>query len=634
MIGKLLDGRYQIIQTLGSGGFGQTFLARDTRRPGDPICVVKHLKPISSDLDFLATARRLFKSEAETLERLGNHDQIPRLLAYFEEEQEFYLVQDYVEGPTLTTELLPEQPWTENQTIQMLQGVLPVLEFVHNQGVIHRDIKPDNILRRQTDRKLVLVDFGAVKKTVGTQTISYTVAIGTPGYMASEQAKGQPRPSSDIYGLGAIAIQGLTGINPSQFQYDPHTGEILWQHLARVNPRLMAIIVGMVRYHFRDRYKSAREVLQALDQLSVPLAPTQNPGMNLSPLPQTPPPIAPVNTPPPAPSLPLSQKQTYAVGGINPDPTISPVPARTDLPARSRRRDRLPLIMGGVTLAVLVSIVSGVTWALRQYTPPERNTRENNPSLFGRKKETCKVVIPELNVRPEPGTGQIPVTSVTKGTTLVLTGNEENGWLEIRDPADGWVFNEAKYIDCSGTSKVAEKPKPTPTPTPTPKPSPTPTPTPKVDNGLDLLAKAREKYQAGDFLAAIAQLQAIPRNSQAYREAQNAIGNWRRTWTQAEQRFNRAQRAFDQGRWDDAIAYGNTKLPDNTYWRKKFEELSNRARRRKAEEEVESPAPEPSPEPDNPEPPEKPQKELPETPNPSPSPVEDSGGDLESLLND
>ncbi|MEO0688159.1 MAG: protein kinase, partial [Cyanobacteria bacterium J06649_11] len=162
MIGKLLDYRYQIVKVLATGGFGENYIARDTKRPGNPICVVKHLKPTSTESKVFDTAKRLFQSEAETLEKLGNHDQIPRLLAYFVDNQDFYLVQEYIEGHPLTEELVPGERWNEHQVVQMLLSVLSILEFVHSHGVIHRDIKPDNIIRRYDDGKLVLVDFGAV----------------------------------------------------------------------------------------------------------------------------------------------------------------------------------------------------------------------------------------------------------------------------------------------------------------------------------------------------------------------------------------------------------------------------------------------------------------------------------------
>ncbi|MEH1915186.1 serine/threonine-protein kinase [Nostoc sp.] len=278
MLGQLLDGRYQVLQTLGGGGFGQTYIAQDTHRPGFPKCVVKHLKPVTRSPEFLETARRLFTSEAETLEQLGYHDQIPRLLAYFEENQEFFLVQEFIEGHTLKAELFPNQRWTEDRVIQLLQQVLGILQFIHSHNVIHRDIKPDNIIRRQQDGKLVLIDFGAVKQ-VQTQLLTVaghtgaTIIIGTPGYMSTEQGQGKPRPNSDIYSLGIIGIQSLTGLHPINFEEDPDTGEISWQHQANVSSELASVLSKMVLHHFKQRYQSAAEVLHVLKDLDTRVEP-------------------------------------------------------------------------------------------------------------------------------------------------------------------------------------------------------------------------------------------------------------------------------------------------------------------------------------------------------------------------
>lgn len=272
MLGQLLDGRYQVLQVLGGGGFGQTYIAQDTHRPGFPKCVVKHLKPVTRSPEFLETARRLFSNEAETLEQLGNHDQIPRLLAYFEDNQEFFLVQEFIEGHTLKAELLPNQLWTEDQVIELLQEMLGILQFIHSHNVIHRDIKPDNIIRRQQDGKLVLIDFGAVKQ-VQTQLLTVsgrtgaTIIIGTPGYMSTEQGQGKPRPNSDIYSLGIICIQSLTGLHPVNFEEDIDTGEISWEHQAKVSSELASVLSKMVLHHFKQRYQSAAEVLQVLKHL-------------------------------------------------------------------------------------------------------------------------------------------------------------------------------------------------------------------------------------------------------------------------------------------------------------------------------------------------------------------------------
>jgi tetratricopeptide (TPR) repeat protein/tRNA A-37 threonylcarbamoyl transferase component Bud32 len=280
LLGQILGGRYKIINSLGGGAFGQTYIAEDLQLPDHPRCVVKQLKPQTKDEQTLKIARRLFDTEATVLHRLGSHDQIPRLLAHFEEKQEFYLVQDCIEGQPLSQEIQPGKQLSEAKVIALLNDVLSVLAFVHGQNVIHRDLKPSNLIRRASDGKLVLIDFGAVKQ-VSSQGISEgaTVAIGTPGYMPSEQLAGSPRPNSDIYALGAIAIQALTGTVPSRFPQDPVSGELVWRDKAQVSEPLAQILDKMVRSHFRDRYPSAEEVLADLANLKNCLeAPTQNQG--------------------------------------------------------------------------------------------------------------------------------------------------------------------------------------------------------------------------------------------------------------------------------------------------------------------------------------------------------------------
>ncbi len=272
MLGQLLGGRYQVLKTLSGGSFGQTYLASDMHRPDRPQCVVKHLKPAKQDADFLVKARLLFQREAATLEQLGSHPQIPRLLAYFEEQEEFYLVQEFIQGAVLRTELSSMTPWSEDRVVQLLTEVLSILEFIHGRGVIHRDIKPENLIRRQQDQKLVLIDFGAVKQvqsalgaTPFTPGMGGTIAIGTPGYIPPEQAQGRPRLNSDLYALGMVAIQALSGKTPNQLPHNTQ-GEICWQSEVEISVKLQRILSQMVRYHFQNRYQSATEVMQALQQ--------------------------------------------------------------------------------------------------------------------------------------------------------------------------------------------------------------------------------------------------------------------------------------------------------------------------------------------------------------------------------
>jgi serine/threonine protein kinase/Tfp pilus assembly protein PilF len=271
---KPLGGRYKIISQLGAGGFGRTFLAEDLHLPGHPQCVVKQLKPQTSEPETLAMARRLFDTEAEVLYQLGSHDQIPRLLAHFEDHEEFYLAQEFIEGEALTKDLAKGKPWTESQVLDLLQDILQVLAFVHEQQVIHRDIKPPNLIRRQGDGKIVLIDFGAVK-LVSSQVVNpetgetnLTISIGTKGYMPNEQLAGNPRFSSDVYAVGMLGIQALSGVHPKRMGEDPETGEIVWrEHAPHVRPELASILDQMVRYDFRDRYPTAADALAALQSL-------------------------------------------------------------------------------------------------------------------------------------------------------------------------------------------------------------------------------------------------------------------------------------------------------------------------------------------------------------------------------
>jgi serine/threonine protein kinase len=278
MIGQLLDGRYRIASKLGEGGFGHTYLAHDTRIPNEPLCVVKHLKPASVDREYLKVANRLFTSEAQVLAKLGDHDRIPRLLAYFEQAGEFYLVEEFVEGRSLELELVRGYRMGEAQVIQILDDLLSILEYTHAQGVIHRDLKPDNIIRRKSDGKLVLIDFGAIKQVQNQmaqegQTVA-TVAIGTLGYMPSEQAQGKPRPNSDLYAIGVIGIQALTGLQPRELQEDYQTGELIWQHLVPNKTGLVDVLTKMTRYHYKDRYESAAEIRKVLANLGSHHLPT------------------------------------------------------------------------------------------------------------------------------------------------------------------------------------------------------------------------------------------------------------------------------------------------------------------------------------------------------------------------
>ncbi|BAY21349.1 serine/threonine kinase [Calothrix sp. NIES-2100] len=278
----LLNNRYQVIQTLGGGGFGETFLAEDTQMPSKRRCVIKQLKPIQNNPQIYQLVQERFQREAAILEDLGGAtDQIPSLYAYFQSEGQFYVVQELIEGQTLTAKMQQQGLFSESAVREILVNLLPVLEYIHLKRIIHRDIKPDNIILRDRDQKPVLIDFGAVRETMGTVFNSQgnptsSIVIGTPGYMPSEQAMGRPVFSSDIYSLGMTAIYLLTGIQPPQLETDPRTGEIIWsQHALNVSPTFAGVIDRAIAYHPRDRFPSAREMLQALQMGANTFPPTQ-----------------------------------------------------------------------------------------------------------------------------------------------------------------------------------------------------------------------------------------------------------------------------------------------------------------------------------------------------------------------
>ncbi|MBD1912510.1 MULTISPECIES: serine/threonine-protein kinase [unclassified Leptolyngbya] len=268
----LLRDRYRVLQELGRGGFGATFLAKDESLPGSPYCVIKQLRPAVSSPNVLQMARDLFRREAKTLGKIGNHPQVPRLLDYFESNQEFYLVQEYISGSTLQQEVKKNGPFSEAGVKQFLSEVLPMLQYIHSSQVIHRDIKPANLIRRSQDKKLVLIDFGAVKDKVSPtranaseQTALTAYAIGTPGYAPPEQMSMRPVYASDIYAVGVTCVYLLTGKSPKDLDYDPTTGELMWNRHVHVSEHFATVLHKMLEMSVRHRYQNANEVLRALD---------------------------------------------------------------------------------------------------------------------------------------------------------------------------------------------------------------------------------------------------------------------------------------------------------------------------------------------------------------------------------
>ncbi|MEH2240265.1 protein kinase domain-containing protein [Nostoc sp.] len=295
----MLDGRYVPMKLLGRGGFGAAFLARDRRIPGMRQCVVKQFQPAGNLTSTqLQQAQIMFEREAEVLAQLGNdHEQIPDLFAFFpvivkslqlgQEDQFFYLVQEYINGQNLEEELVQNGKFSEQQVLEVLQEILKVLKFVHERGIIHRDIKPSNIMRRR-DGKLFLLDFGAVKQVTNAALGSAASSTGiySMGFAPPEQMTGgQVFPSTDLYALAVTLITLLTNQEAVQL-FDAYSNQWKWRSQVSVNPRLADILDKMLLPAANQRFQSAQEVLDALNSQAAQ-APTQlnSPSVTLPPQP-------------------------------------------------------------------------------------------------------------------------------------------------------------------------------------------------------------------------------------------------------------------------------------------------------------------------------------------------------------
>jgi serine/threonine protein kinase len=443
MIGQLLAGHYRILEVLGAGGFGQTYITEDLHLPGNPKCVLKHLKPASADGSFLTIARKLFEKEAIVLQQLGNHDRIPRLLAYFEENREFYLVQEYIQGHTLSKELTNGSKWIDRQVIELLDEVLDILVFIHGQGVIHRDIKPDNIMRRDRDRRLVLIDFGAIKQVRNQQATqgqhTMTVAIGTPGYMPIEQSSGNPRASSDLYSLGVLGIQALTGVNPYDLAEDDRTGELKWEHFTIASPQLIAILQRMTRYHFKDRYLTAAEALQAVKGL-----------------------ISGNATPDPT-YVRASQKHSIESQATLVVPrSVTAAPINTPQPNPKSSRGKF-LLIGG--LATILTTVAGFAWISSKLFEFSSNLLARRNFEADLQSNLCRIAtpsdLPATKVRVKPQRDAKIQTKLPRGTKVVFL-SEQDTFVQIQmaDNSTGWVYNN-QIASCK-VPIATPKPKPSP----------------------------------------------------------------------------------------------------------------------------------------------------------------------------
>ena len=286
----LLAERYRALNYLGAGGFAYTFEAVDEHRLQTP-CVIKEFVPRQLNEASKQQAIDLFRQEAAILKNLGNHPQIPTLLAFLTQKQRLYLVQEFISGQNLLQILNHKGRFSQDRVQQILINLLPVLEFIHQRQVIHRDIKPSNIIC-QEDGSLFLIDFGSSLQSSQEFLTQIGSITGTPGYVAPEQIKGKATPASDLFSIGATALNLLTGTIPPETGIDLSTTplDLIWQQAEITpNPEFSKIIAKLLQPDVANRYQSATEVKQDLEQLPLIQAkntkkdqPTKNVSLNLT----------------------------------------------------------------------------------------------------------------------------------------------------------------------------------------------------------------------------------------------------------------------------------------------------------------------------------------------------------------
>ena len=367
----VLQNRYRLIKILGQGGFGRTYLAEDIGRFNE-LVALKELIPIQSTPESLAKAKQLFQKEATVLYKI-HHPQIPQFRATFEQDGRLFLVQDYIAGKTYWKLLQERQgigkTLTEVEIIQLLQQILPVLAHLHNRGIIHRDISPDNIIERSVDSKPVLIDFGVVNE-IATQIQAINPAsvttVGKLGYAPIEQMQtGRAYASSDLYSLAVSAIVLLTGKQPPEL-FDDEQFTWNWQKWTKVSPEFAALLDRMLSYKPSDRYQSVAEVAKALQSVvELPSQKAQLP-TPISPLPVAAPPQNEATSP--LPTIAPSQINTMAIGR-HPD-EIKPIPTKQLQPITKlsiwERWWAIALVFVAVALIAGGTSLLFVSWLLSQ----------------------------------------------------------------------------------------------------------------------------------------------------------------------------------------------------------------------------------------------------------------------------
>jgi serine/threonine protein kinase len=483
----LLRGRFKVIEPIGRGGFGKTYLAEDTDKLNEH-CIVKQLAYQAQGTWAAQKAAELFKQEAQQLQQLGEHPQIPTLLAYFEEGGYLYLVQQFIKGQNLLKELQQNGTFSDAQIGQLLADILPVLQFTHARGVIHRDIKPENIMRRSSDGKPILIDFGVAKlisQTVVSSVGAAGTQLGSYGYAPVEQLnEGKASYASDLYALGVTCFQLLSGTNPYEpWASDGYTWTANWRKYVTttISPQLGLVMDRLLQREVRDRYQSAAQVLQDLqtpspDTTIVSAAnptPPAVPPTVASPTPPltSPPPVTANSVPPTAVGIPAAIPVNQAPGYQNYQNSpnyqnpqnyqplgFGQFTGQPTVEAPPRPRNNFAYFVGlGVAIAVGIGVFSN--WStvgafvqrIFPGTPTTSPSPSSSPTTVATSTPTSEPTatptgnIPELKTLVKAST---PATGTSSPDRFLKVKAEnpqpftyKNGLFEIEVPT-GWVLTD------------------------------------------------------------------------------------------------------------------------------------------------------------------------------------------------
>ncbi len=529
MFDHLIANRYCILKRIfTTEGYAQLYIAEDTAQLGHPLCIIEHFK--LTDLGYVAlNTDQWVKTQLKTLQALSSHHLIPDLLDYFQEDEELFIVSQFVEGRTLKMAVSPEHLWPEAQVINLLAEILNILTFAHQQGMIHGNIKLESIVRRQSDYKLALVGFSLAMQTKAQasrqQRQLLKAAVATVSrFKPTSDRQLHSVYSNDIYSLGIVGIQTLTGFSHEeidQLERDPDTGTICWAEQAEVSPDLEKILNTMVQPRPQDRYQSAAEALQALRQLR---------GFNL-PVQFSPPELIERAKKSMFGQL-LTSDQLLEIKSLAPGEAI-PQTARLKALRSQQKQEVHPLkrpaiLIGlGATATLLAALVGTIAsnpkpdWQKVLAQAKAQRTANNFPGCLSqagkvpsssRLYDDAQALIIQCQLEPAQklaAAGQLPQAIAA----LLKISPASRAYRQAQQALGQWSDR--------------------------------------------LLAKATDQYRSGNLAAAIGLAQKIPSTSSVRKQAQEAIALWQQEWRTNSDNLALARQALTQGNQQQAISLAN-----------------------------------------------------------------------------